>query len=60
MSCRCCLLADVVQVDITTRTGQRALTIQRVPERSMRFGRTLGASPGQRTTAGTDNESRAC
>jgi len=25
-----------------------------------RFGRTLGASPGQRTTACTDNESRAC
>jgi hypothetical protein len=25
-----------------------------------RFGRTLGATPGQRTTAGTDNESRAC
>jgi hypothetical protein len=25
-----------------------------------RFGRTLGASPGQRTTAGTDNESRGC
>jgi len=25
-----------------------------------RFGRTLGASPGQRTTACADNESRAC
>jgi hypothetical protein len=25
-----------------------------------RFGRTLGASPGQRATAGKDNESRAC
>jgi hypothetical protein len=25
-----------------------------------RSGRTLGARPGQRTTAGTDNESRAC
>ena len=25
-----------------------------------RFGRTLGTSPGQRTTAGADNESRAC
>ena len=25
-----------------------------------RFDRTLGTSPGQRTTAGTDNESRAC
>jgi hypothetical protein len=24
------------------------------------FGRTMGASPGQRTTACTDNESRAC
>jgi hypothetical protein len=30
------------------------------PAKQMRFGRTLGASPGQRTTAGTDNESRAC
>lgn len=25
-----------------------------------RFGRALGTSPGQRTTAGMDNESRAC
>lgn len=25
-----------------------------------RFGRTLGTSPRQRTTPGTDNESRAC
>lgn len=25
-----------------------------------RLGRTLGASPGQRTTAGADNESRGC
>jgi hypothetical protein len=25
-----------------------------------RFGRMLGTGPGQRTTGGTDNESRAC